>query len=199
VDFHENIYLREISVENLSPEKRRVELFFSHDFDISGNSIGDTAAFDPKSGGIVHYKGSRYFLINGLTEQSDKISQFAVGVKKVGGKEGTFKDAEDGQLSGNTVAQGSVDSVVSLRLELEGQAKGSAYYWICAGEDWNEVQRINGLVRHKHPKNLIKRTADYWKLWVRKESPPLDRLTHTDRLEGWYHSGQRLRCDPIQP
>jgi oligosaccharide amylase len=185
VDFHENIYLREINVENLSPEKRRVELFFSHDFDISGNSIGDTAAFDPKSGGIVHYKGSRYFLINGLTEQSDKISQFAVGVKKVGGKEGTFKDAEDGQLSGNTVAQGSVDSVVSLRLELEGQAKGSAYYWICAGEDWNEVQRINGLVRHKHPKNLIKRTADYWSLWVRKESPPLDRLPQ--EVQQLYH------------
>lgn len=176
VDFHENVYLREIMVENLSPEKRQVELFFTHDFDISGNSIGDTAAFDPKTGGIVHYKGPRYFLINGQTEKSEKISQFAVGIKKVGGKEGTFRDAEDGKLSGNTVAQGSVDSVVSLLLDLDGHDKGLAYYWICVGEDWQEVERINALVRRKDPRDLIKRTADYWNLWVLKESPPLDPL-----------------------
>jgi GH15 family glucan-1,4-alpha-glucosidase len=176
VDFHENIYLREIMVENLFPERRQVELFFTHDFDISGNSIGDTAAFDPKTGGVVHYKGPRYFLINGRTEESEKISQFAVGVKKVGGKEGTFRDAEDGKLSGNTVAQGSVDSVVSLLLDLDGHERGLAYYWICTGEDWQEVERLNALVSRKHPGDLIKRTADYWNLWVRKESPPLDPL-----------------------
>jgi glucoamylase len=54
VDFHENIYLREIEVENLRPEEREVHLFFGQDFSISGNSVGDTAAFDPQSGGVVH-------------------------------------------------------------------------------------------------------------------------------------------------
>ena len=68
VDFHENVYLREISLENLLPETRNVELFFSHDFDISGNNIGDTATYDPESGGIIHYKASRYFLINGASD-----------------------------------------------------------------------------------------------------------------------------------
>ncbi len=43
-------------MENLQPEKREIRLFFTNDFDISGNSVGDTAAFDPKTGGIVHYK-----------------------------------------------------------------------------------------------------------------------------------------------
>jgi GH15 family glucan-1,4-alpha-glucosidase len=177
VDFHENVYLREISLENLLPEARNVELFFSHDFDISGNNIGDTATYDPESGGIIHYKASRYFLINGKSEHSDSLSQFAVGGKRVGDKEGTFKDAEDGILSGNTVAQGSVDSVVSLLLELDAHAKRMAYYWICVGEDWDEVRRIDNFVKHKHPASLIKRTADYWKLWVRKETPPLDYLS----------------------
>jgi len=176
VDFHENIYLREIVVENLLPQRRRIELFLCHDFDISGNSVGDTAAFDPKTGGLVHYKGSRYLLVNGMSDESEKISQFAVGIKRVVGREGTFRDAEDGLLSGNTVAQGSVDSVISLGIELEGHAKGSCYYWICAAEDWNEVGRLDALVKHKQPGSLIKRTADYWRLWVRKESPPLDCL-----------------------
>ncbi len=169
VDFHENIYLREIQVENLLPHARQVRLFFTHDLSISGNSIGDTAAFDPSSGGVVHYKGSRYFLFNGMTSQSEGLSQFAVGVKNVGGREGTFRDAEDGELSGNPIAQGSVDSVIALHLDVDGHSSAEAAIWMCAGEDWNEVRRLNALVRHKHPRVLIRRTGDYWKLWVRKE------------------------------
>lgn len=172
VDFHENVYVREIVVENLLPERREVRLFLSHDFNLSGNSIGDTAVFDPHAGGVVHYKGSRYFLANGMTDDSESISQYAVGVKNVGGREGTFRDAEDGILSGNAIAQGSVDSVIALHLDLEGHGSGAAYYWICAGEKWDEVRRLNGLVKHKHPRTLIKRTADYWRLWVRKEPLP---------------------------
>src|SRR3990167_5418267 len=60
VDFHENIYLREVVVENLRPAARDIRLFFAQSFNISGNRVGDTAAFDPETGGIVHYKGSRY-------------------------------------------------------------------------------------------------------------------------------------------
>lgn len=176
VDFHENIYLREIEVQNLVSEKRSVEIFLCQDFDLYGNSVGDTAAYDPRSGGLLHYKASRYFLVNGCSRTLDRLSQFAVGNKGTGGKEGTFKDAEDGKLSGNPIAQGSVDSVVSLRIDLEAKGSSSAYYWICAGEDWKEVCRLDGVVKHKHPRNIIKRTADYWKLWLKKENPPLDYL-----------------------
>jgi len=176
VDFHEDIYLREIVVENLLPARRQVRLFFTHDLNISGNSIGDTAAYDPGSGAIVHYKGSRYFLFSGMTANGEGISQFAVGVKHVGGKEGTFRDAEDGVLSGNAIAQGSVDSVISLHLELDAHATATAGYWMCAGQNWSEVRRLDSLVRHKHPGVLIQRTADYWRLWVRKEPLPSDHL-----------------------
>ncbi len=115
VDFHENIYLREIIIENLTLRLREIRLFFSQDFNIAANDVGDTAAFDPASGGVVHYKGSRYFLVDGFVDGEKKFSQFAVGQKGVGGKEGTFKDAEDGLLSGNLIAQGSVDSVAGMR------------------------------------------------------------------------------------
>ena len=172
VDFHENVYLRGVAVENMFPDRRNVELFFTQNFDISGNSIGDTAAYDPKSGGIIHYKGSRYFLVNGMSEQFGGLAQFAVGVKNVGDMEGTFRDAEDGHLSGNAIAQGSVDSVVSVRLELDGHGSDTVYYWICAAQDWNDTHLLNDVVRKKHPKNIIKRTADYWNLWLRKETLP---------------------------
>lgn len=176
VDFHEDIYVRQIVVENLLPVRRQVRLFFTHDLSISGNSIGDTAAFDPGSGGMVHYKDSRYFLFNGMTAHGERPSQFAAGVKQVDGKEGTFRDAEDGALSGNAIAQGSVDSALSLHLEVEAHATTSADYWMCAGQNWKEVRRLDSLVRRRHPAAFIQRTADYWNLWVRKEPLPSGHL-----------------------
>ncbi len=176
VDYQENIYLREILVENIDSRPREIRLFFSHDFHISGNDVGDTAAFDPVSGGIIHYKGFRYFLINGFASSKKGLSQFAVGQKEIKGREGTFRDAEDGILSGNPIAQGSVDSAIGLHVQLDGGAKEKVYYWIAAGQNWAEVQNLNELVNTEGPENLIQRTHDYWHLWSQKETPPLEEL-----------------------
>jgi glucoamylase len=176
VDFHENVYLRGIEVENLRPEAREVRLFFGQDFNIAGNSVGDTAAFDPESGGVVHYKGARYFLANGASQGSGGLAQYAVGQKEVAGREGTWRDAEDGSLSGNPIAQGSVDSVIGLTLTVPGLSRGAASYWLAAGESWQQVRQLDLLVRRKGPDELIRRTANYWSLWARKETPPLAEL-----------------------
>ena len=169
--------MREIGIENLSPTSREIRLFFSQDFGISGNNVGDTAAFDPDTGGVIHYKGARYFLANACTDDCDVPVRFAVGQKGVNGREGTWRDAEDGILSGNAIAQGSVDSAVAVSMRLDGLARGNAYYWLAAGHNRQQVQKLNGLVRHKGVDRLIKRTADYWHLWVSKETPPLDMLS----------------------
>jgi glucoamylase len=176
VDFHEDIYVREITVENLEGAAREVRLFFSLDLGIGGNDLGDTAGYDPKTGALIHYKGARYFLAGGTIGSDYKLSQFAVGQMGDGGHEGTFKDAEDGVLSGNPIAQGSVDSVMALHLELAANSQGTAYFYLAAGQSWEEISRLDKAVRAKHPKNLLKRTEDYWRLWVRKESPALERL-----------------------
>jgi GH15 family glucan-1,4-alpha-glucosidase len=185
VDFHEDVYVREVTVENLRPDKREIRLFFSLDLNISGNSVGDTAALDPKSGGVVHYKGARYFLANGWAPDREGLDQFATGEKGVAGREGTHKDAEDGVLSGNPIAQGSVDSVIGLKLNLDGLSQETAYFWLGAGGNWEEVHRLDALVKYKHPANLLKRTADFWSLWVRKESPPLGILP--EKVGELYH------------
>lgn len=177
VDFHETIYLREVSIENLASRRREIRLFFHHNFNISGNDVGDTAALDPKTDGIVHYKASRYFLVNGRVSEKKGIYEYAVGRKGTGGREGTYRDAEDGSLSGNSVAQGAVDSVISLRLSVEAASKENAWYWMAVGETWENVRRLDTLVRYKSPKNLIRRTHDYWHIWVRKENPGLERMS----------------------
>ncbi len=185
VDFHENVFIRSVSVQNLVAAKREVRLFLTNDFSISGNSVGDTAALDPKTGGIVHYKAARYFLSNGRTQDSDGLSGFAVGQKGVGGLEGTYRDAEDGALSGNPIAQGAVDSVISLSLEVEANSSAKAYLWLAAGQTWEEVRSIDSAVREKHPESMIARTSDYWRLWIHKQNPRLELLP--DKVSKLYH------------
>ncbi len=185
VDFHENIYLREITVENLDSQPREIRLFLNLDFNIYGNNVGDTAVYDPQSGAVVHYKGARYFLANGFTGSAAGLSQFAVGQKGQPGKEGTFKDAEDGELSGNPIAQGSVDSVIGLALPLEGSSQGTAYFWIAAGQTWDEVRSLQALVLHHGPGHLLQRTSDYWHLWANKETPPIKWLP--EKVAALYH------------
>ncbi len=174
VDFHENVLVRKVTVDNLAPEARDIRLFFCSHLSIYGNSVGDTAAFDPKSGGIVHYKASRYFLVNGRAESSLGPDAYAVGQTGLGGKEGTYRDAEDGTLSGNPIAQGSVDSVLALHMHIEGSASGTAYVWMAAAESWDAVRAVNDVVKDKGPDEMISRTAAYWKLWANKETPGLD-------------------------
>lgn len=164
VDFHENIYLKKITIENLSNQKKEVRLFLAQDFNILGNEIGDTAAFRPENNSLLHYKGDRYFLINIRSNNKWGIDYFATG-NKAGISQGTWKDAEDGVLSGNPIAQGSVDSVLAIHLEIEAGAKESCFYWICAGKNWDEVKELDTIVRKKTPEVIFKRTFDYWRLW----------------------------------
>ncbi|PIV28519.1 MAG: glycoside hydrolase family 15, partial [Anaerolineae bacterium CG03_land_8_20_14_0_80_58_20] len=70
--------------------------------------------------------------------QSDVgLDQWAVGVKELGGKEGTWRDAEDGWLSGNAVAQGSVDTTGALHLLVPAHGRAVGWYWIAVGEDFD--------------------------------------------------------------
>lgn len=175
VDFEENIYLRKIFVENLLDTPREVRLFLCADFHISGNSIGDTAAFRPENDSLIHYKGNRYFLINTFANHKVGIDLFATGHKRIDA--GTWKDAEDGVLSGNPIAQGSVDSVAGIPLEIAPRETEICYYWIIAGKNWDEVKDLNTRLQKKGPEWIFSRTFNYWKLWSSKEDSKKDFLS----------------------
>src|SRR3972149_866173 len=55
VDFHENLYLRQIIVKNDRAQEREIRLFFSHDFHINGHEVGDSAYYEPERKAIFHY------------------------------------------------------------------------------------------------------------------------------------------------
>lgn len=165
-----DVYLRKIVIHNNVDRKREVRLFFSHDFHIYGEDTGDTAIYDPNLKSIIHYKRKRYFLINGLTDQNQGIYQFATGQKESFGKEGTWKDAEDGDLQGNPVAQGSVDSTISFRLEIEPNSSNTLYYWIACGQDLSEIKNLDAKIEKIGIEQLLLETENYWSAWINKQN-----------------------------
>jgi glucoamylase len=170
VDIYVNIYIKKVEVTNLKEKGRQVKLFFSHDFHLYGNDIGDTAYFDPRSRSIIHYKVNRYFLIGCSAAEKCGVDHYACGDKEVPEREGTWKDAEDGELSGNPISWGSADSTIGISLQLPPAGKAEAFYWVAAGTLYHEVAQLNNKVIEKTPIELIKRTSNYWEAWVQKES-----------------------------
>ncbi len=168
VDIDLDVYIKKVEVINLKGNERQVRLFFCHDFHLYGNDIGDTAYFDPRTRSIIHYKANRYFLINCCNSEKWGVDHYACGDKEVPGREGIWKDAEDGELSGNQISWGSADSAIGIWLHLHPMGKAVANYWIVAGKHYNEVAQLNRDTIEKTPDKLIKRASDYWGAWVNK-------------------------------
>jgi len=176
VDFHENLFLRRITVTNQSDKARNVRLFFSHDFNLYATKVGDTAFYDPETQSVIHYKARRYLLVNCALPTRTGVEDFTCGTKEVRGLEGTWRDAEDGRLEHHPIAQGTVDSTVGIRLDLDASGRAVVYYWIAAGRVYQEVRKVNQVVIAKKPDTLIDRTRDYWRLWVNKEEFNFERV-----------------------
>ncbi|MBI4344785.1 MAG: glycoside hydrolase family 15 protein, partial [Euryarchaeota archaeon] len=175
VHYSKNIFLRKVVVKNLRGGEREVRLFFGQDFRLYGMNVGDTACYDPVVHSIIHYKKKRYFLINGRSGK-EGIYQYSTGWAGFAGAEGTWRDAEDGVLSNNPIAQGSVDSTVSLRATVPKDGRAIIYYWIAAGRNFREVDRLNRYVLEHGPGKLIDETEIYHRSWVEKQELNFDKL-----------------------
>ncbi|NGQ93755.1 glycoside hydrolase family 15 protein [Brevibacillus sp. SYP-B805] len=164
----ESIALKRITVRNERDEAREIRLFLHHDFSLDGTEVGDTAVYDPTLHTVYHYKRNVYIMANGTTGEAG-IDQYSIGIKRFNYAEGTWRDAEDGRLEGNAIAQGSVDSTISLRLTLEAGTSRTLYYWLCFGDSYETVKQLNQYVLESGPGRLLDRIGVYWQRWLNKE------------------------------
>ncbi len=180
VDFHENLLVRQITIENNDNRDREIRLFFCHDFSLSGTTVGDSAYYEPSTDALFHYKGKRWFMISLFRGWPGNwkfgLDQWAIGVKRINGLEGSWRDAEDGILSGNPVAQGRIDSVVACHLQVPAKGQVSCWQTLAVGLDFKTVTTINKAVLRKGPLTFLERTAAYWRLWANKERTTFHRL-----------------------
>lgn len=171
-----DLFLRKIMVSNLAQQQRKLRIFFAHDFHIYGDVVGDTVMYEPAINAMIHYKRQRYLLVNGVTGKGEGISQFAAGHKELPGRDGTWRDAEDGALSGNPIAQGSVDSVLGFDLDLSAKSRGTIYYWIACGRNLSRVLDLDARAKSIGVEQLLLETENYWSAWVNKPEVDLNPL-----------------------
>src|SRR5215469_351552 len=170
VDFDRDILIRRMRVTNRADRPREVRLFFHHDWHIGESEGGDTVAYRPTVRALVAYKDQCTILVGGLfggaragegrgTRQADVgPSEWATGYKEFNGQQGTWRDAEDGELGGNPIAQGSVDSCAGFRLgKLEPGGAAFCYHWLAVGTDFRTVRDLHELVLERGPEQLLLR------------------------------------------
>ncbi|WP_028593057.1 glycoside hydrolase family 15 protein [Paenibacillus assamensis] len=193
------IFLRKVRIKNHTSIEREVRLFFHQDLVINETEVGDTAAYYPDQRTVFHYKKDHYFMFNACAESAtkpnsnndqnlervtgrepppalDSIYEFTTGIKRFHQAEGTWRDAEDGRLMGNAIAQGSVDSTISSRSYLSPNGLSTHFYWFAAGTHLDDVKKLNQYVRESGPGRLIDRVNTYWRRWVNKNNPDFANL-----------------------
>jgi len=171
VDVGRNLFVRRVEVRDRAGLDRNVRLFQHLDLHLWGNAVGDTAFFDPDHRALIGYKARRHLWLGARAGDVDGLTRWATGTKGVGGKEGTWRDAEDGELGGNPIAQGSVDFVGGVDLPVAADGSAFAYFWIAAAERYDDARQLHGLVVQRGPESFLDRTKLYWTLWVNKEAP----------------------------
>ncbi|MDB5186439.1 MAG: glycoside hydrolase 15-like protein [Candidatus Saccharibacteria bacterium] len=166
VDSEFNSFNRIINVKNEADEERDVRVFMHQVFQISRAGRADTALFVPDDNYILDYKGRCCLLIYGQTEDGKVYDQFAVGNYGIEGKEGTFRDAEDGELSGSAVEHGGVDSVIRFDLHVAAQDQTKINYWIVAADSQFSAEAVHNKIKDQGLSKRLLTTRGYWNHWL---------------------------------
>jgi len=166
VDFHRNILVRKIKIKNLAQHERVVRVMHHQDFNMFGTKIGDTAYYDPELRALVHYRGKRYLMMSFFQSGEQRIDEYATGTSGFHGAEGTWRDAEDGHLQGNAIAQGAVDSTIAHHVHLDPDGEKTIYMILAAGHSREELLEMHRWLHKMGTQQVIDRTTSYWRLWV---------------------------------
>jgi GH15 family glucan-1,4-alpha-glucosidase len=170
VDFYRPILLRKVTITNDAGTERSIRLFFHYDWHIWENEAANTVYYAPKDKALIAYKARAYFLTGGQVGDSSGIHAWATGIKEFNGAQGTWKDAEDGELGGNPIAQGSVDGTLALYTPpIPAHMSTTIYHWLAAGDSYRAVRDLDRMIQKRGPQLFIDRTRDFWRLWVNKQ------------------------------
>lgn len=176
VDPKVNAFCRHISVINHNSQGRDIRLFMHQVFQISRAGRADTALFVPDGNYLLDYKGRCSLLVYAETSDGTPFDQYAVGNYGIEGKEGTYKDAEDGELSGNPVEHGGVDSVIRLRVPLGAKQSKVVDYWVVGAPSQQDAERIHEEIKQFGLVSRLRDTRRWWSAWLASGDPKLKML-----------------------
>lgn len=117
VEADADIWVQEFAFLDHGDRDREVILYQSQRLKVGETDIGDTCFYHEPTESMVHFKSDQVVMFAGRGSGGG-IDQIACGIAGVMGLEGTWRDAEDGHLSGKPIEQGSVDSTFGLSIAL---------------------------------------------------------------------------------
>lgn len=169
VDSHMSAFLRNIHVVNLSDQERDIRLFMYQPFAIGDSrSNTDTVQYLPENEAILHYRGRRAFVVSGWTaDDEQRFDQYSMGLFGIEDHEGSFRDADDGELSFCNVEHGRVDSILRFSLHLQPFSSGRVHYWIAAGTSKREALYIHQQIKKEGLVKRLHQTGDWWQEWLK--------------------------------
>lgn len=177
VDSTVSAFMRNIHVVNLWAQAREVRLFMHQAFAIGdGRSNTDTAQYLPDSDAILHYRGRHAFIISGATDDKAPFDQYTVGLFGIENHEGSYRDADDGELSMCNVEHGRVDSVLRFKLTLEPLSSQRVHYWIAAGASTREALYIHKQIQDDGVLKRLHSTSTWWHHWLEPVDGIVDKL-----------------------
>lgn len=176
VDSEQSAFLRNIHVVNLADRERDIRVFMHQVFVISNSYASDTAQYLPDSQAIVHYKGMRSFIVSGRVDEEHSFDQYAIGLNGIEGKDGVYRDAEDGELGGNNVEHGRVDSVLRFRASVPAHDSFHFQYWVAAGKSQREALVIHKRLQAEGIDSRLHTTAEHWKKWLTPARSGIERV-----------------------
>lgn len=182
VDCDYNALIRRVHITNELEDDREVRLFMHQVFEISRGGRSDTALYVPDDHYILDYKGRYTLLIAGKDEDDFAFDQYAIGNYGIENKAGTYKDAEDGELSGNPVEHGGVDSVMRFVQTVPGHGSRTVDYWIVAASSQTDAAATHKLFNDSSISERLRINRDWWKKWLEPSSKALAEAPEEQRI-----------------
>ena len=182
VDTEYNALIRRVHIANEADHERDVRLFLHQVFQISRAGRADTAMFVPDDDYILDYKGRCCLLIAGKFVNDGSFDQYAIGNYAIEGKAGTFKDAEDGELSDNAIEHGGVDSVLRFRKVTPAHSSYDVDYWVVAADSQSDAQVVHTKLKYYPIDDRLLLTRDFWKKWLSASGEKLQKVPEDYRV-----------------
>ncbi len=165
VDPNNDIFGRRVRVRNLSDKKREIRIFFHQSFQISALGRADTAMYVPIDNYILDYKGRCSILAYAETESGVTFDQYAVGNAGIEGKEGTFRDAEDGELSMSAVEHAGVDSTIRVVVNVDPGDSEVIHYWLAVADSQAQLETLHAKMLGSGFLIRLQAVLDHWHDW----------------------------------
>ncbi|MFN4305720.1 glycoside hydrolase family 15 protein [Sulfurihydrogenibium azorense] len=178
---YSDILIHRVKVTNLSMEKQDFKVFFYHCFRLNESEIGNTAYYDPKLKGLIHYKGATYIYI------SSEGLEYEYTVSKKNHETGAWKEIESGKLLKTKIMQGEIDSAWGIKGELLPLESKEFFYYILVGKRYEDIVNLKKKVEREGLQHLLEETDEYWKGWIKAKDRLLPSLSK-DLKNQYYRS-----------